>query len=251
MPNYYCQQLGGVTINSKSAGFLPRIQGRKLSLFQFALIVFGFSFFPPSAHAEENAINLHIPAQPLASALEEYSHRTGTQLIFRPEAVAGYKSRGLEGRYTISGSLKQLLKGTALTIQQVNNHTLAIKDLEQGSKSVTDNPNTEDATLPKVTVEADSEYDPEYYTDPYNKDYVIPNATAGTKTDTPIMETPLNVQVISKQVLKERQSFTLTDALRNVSGVRTDPFPGGNTRNSQSIFLRGFDSQTFFRDGFR
>ncbi|NOT11196.1 MAG: TonB-dependent siderophore receptor [Methylococcaceae bacterium] len=109
----------------------------------------------------------------------------------------------------------------------------------------------EDQVMPKVTVEADAEYDPEYYTDPYNKDYVLPNATAGTKTDTPIMETPLNVQVISKQVLKERQAFTLTDALRNVSGVRTGLGPGGSDVTTPSIFLRGFDSTTFFRDGFR
>jgi iron complex outermembrane recepter protein len=111
-----------------------------------------------------------------------------------------------------------------------------------------------DTTLPKVTVEADSEYDPEYYADPYNKDYVIPNATAGTKTDTPIMETPLNVQVISKQVLKERQVIRLADSFKNVSGVTTGTnnitsgYLGGT---QQTIFLRGFESQTFFRNGFR
>ncbi|SJM90074.1 hypothetical protein [Crenothrix polyspora] len=37
---------------------------------------------------------------------------------------------------------------------------------------------------------------------PYNTDYLLPNASSGTKIDTPIMETPLNVQVITKQVLK-------------------------------------------------
>ncbi|NOU21665.1 MAG: TonB-dependent siderophore receptor, partial [Methyloglobulus sp.] len=121
----------------------------------------------------------------------------------------------------------------------------------------------EGQVMPKVTVEADAEYDydPEYYADPYNKDYVIPNATAGTKTNTPIMETPLNVQVISKQVLKERQAFRLSDALKNVSGVRTNAniatanqkngFFGEFGGSDETLFLRGFESQTFFRNGFR
>ncbi|NOU44489.1 MAG: TonB-dependent siderophore receptor, partial [Methyloglobulus sp.] len=114
--------------------------------------------------------------------------------------------------------------------------------------------NGSDITLEKVTVEAESAYDPEYYADPYNKDYVLPNATVGTKTDTPIMETPLNVQVISKQVLKDRQVIRLADSLKNVSGVTTTTNSGsvgifGGT--DQPIYLRGFESQTFMRNGFR
>ncbi|WP_254786799.1 TonB-dependent siderophore receptor [Methylomonas sp. LWB] len=91
-------------------------------------------------------------------------------------------------------------------------------------------------------------------TDPYNEDYVLPNATSGTKTDTPIMETPMNVQVISKQVLKDQQVINLGQALKNVSGVTTGSFAYGtgnaNVANQQ-ITLRGFASETFFRNGFR
>ncbi len=48
--------------------------------------------------------------------------------------------------------------------------------------------------LPKMIVNdtADTEYD-------------APNATTAMKTDTPIMETPLNVQVITQQVLQDQQ----------------------------------------------
>ncbi len=87
--------------------------------------------------------------------------------------------------------------------------------------------------------------------DPYNEDYVLPNATAGTKTDTPIMETPLNVQVITKQVLKDQQVINLGQALKNVSGVATSGTADYGANLDQNIFLRGFASQTFFRNGFR
>jgi iron complex outermembrane receptor protein len=33
---------------------------------------------------------------------------------------------------------------------------------------------------------------------------VAPSATSGTKTDTPIMDTPLNVQVVTQQVLRDQ-----------------------------------------------
>ncbi|NOU45310.1 MAG: TonB-dependent receptor plug domain-containing protein [Methyloglobulus sp.] len=117
-----------------------------------------------------------------------------------------------------------------------------------------DKPKGDETTLPKVTVEADAEYDPEYYADPYNQDYVIPNATSGTKTNTPIMETPLNVQVISKQVLKDRQVISLDQALKNVSGV-TSSFNSSSATYTgglnQTFALRGFESRTIFRNGFR
>ena len=55
--------------------------------------------------------------------------------------------------------------------------------------------------------------------DPYNKSYVLQNASTGTKTNTPVMDTPLNVQSVSQQVLQDQQAITLGQALQNVSGV--------------------------------
>ncbi|TKB72319.1 MAG: TonB-dependent siderophore receptor [Nitrospira sp.] len=77
--------------------------------------------------------------------------------------------------------------------------------------------------------------------------YRVPNATSGTKTNTPIMETPLNVQVISQQVLKDQQVIQIDQALKNVSGVTTHT----GTFNDVTLFLRGFETGTLFRNGFR
>ncbi|MGO9773421.1 MAG: hypothetical protein ACLPSW_28525, partial [Roseiarcus sp.] len=52
--------------------------------------------------------------------------------------------------------------------------------------------------------------------DPYNKSYVLENSSVGTRTDTPVMETPLNVQVVSQQVLQDQQVTSLDQALKNV-----------------------------------
>jgi iron complex outermembrane receptor protein len=159
------------------------------------------------------------------------------------------KNSGLSYRFTDAKTVVLFRQETRYDSTSPNNaYLLPVVQVVGGSSK------SDETTLPKVTVEADSAYDPEYYSDPYNKDYVIPNATAGTKTDTPIMETPLNVQVISKQVLKDQQVINLDQALKNVSGVTTSnnvanlSFDGGSP---QAIVLRGFESQTFFRNGFR
>ena len=55
--------------------------------------------------------------------------------------------------------------------------------------------------------------------DPYNKTYTYEDASVGTKTDTPIMDTPLDVVSVSQQVLKDQQITDLAEALQNVSGV--------------------------------
>jgi iron complex outermembrane recepter protein len=218
------------------------------------------------AYAEPRPKQYHIPVGSLATALNSLAETSDLQVVYDTPLTQGINSKGLSGVYSADAALQRLVAGTGLTYTVANGTVTIEKGATQAkprpvaTKPEAQNPPPEssgtDTTLPKVTVEADVEYDPDYYTDPYNKDYAIPNATAGTKTDTPIMETPLNVQVISKQVLKDQQVITLDQALKNVSGVTTNAtgFNGGGILGggaSQSIFLRGFQADTFFRNGFR
>ncbi|NOU22121.1 MAG: TonB-dependent receptor plug domain-containing protein [Methyloglobulus sp.] len=196
-----------------------------------------------TAQAGDTAVEFNIPAQNLPTALKQLAGQSRLQMLYDGPTVQGKRSAALKGRYTPQQALQQVLTGTGLRAVATGNNAVAVKSapppesIDNGSES----------TLPKVTVEADASYDPDWAKDPYNPDYVLPNATSGTKTDTPIMETPLNVQVISKQVLKDQQVITLDQALKNVSGVTTLT----NTNSDNSLFLRGFQTRTTFRNGFR
>ena len=87
--------------------------------------------------------------------------------------------------------------------------------------------------------------------------YKVERATTATKTDTPIMETPVSIQVIPQQVLKDQQAFRLEQALRNVSGVYMEPMT--TFQGAGEVFsLRGFsighggaDSSNVYRNGLR
>ncbi|NOU22565.1 MAG: TonB-dependent receptor [Methyloglobulus sp.] len=222
--------------------------------------------FTHAAAAEDSGKQqYHIPAQPLQSAISQLSEQADLQISYPAELTKGIATPGLSGHYTAKEALNKLLAGSGLTPRVTSTNAITIEKThnargqpETGNvkpAAVTNpTPSPDDGVmLEKVTVEADSAYDPEYYADPYNKDYVIPNATAGTKTDTPIMETPLNVQVISKQVLKDQQVIRLADSFKNISGVTTINGASNGTLGGteQHIFLRGFESSTFFRNGFR
>jgi iron complex outermembrane receptor protein len=95
--------------------------------------------------------------------------------------------------------------------------------------------------LPKLTVKEAVE-----------GDYVVSNASTGTQTDTPILETPLDIQVVPQQVLLDQQVTRIDGALRNVSGIAFAA--GGDTSFGNSfdaVVLRGFQTDSHLRNGVR
>ena len=189
--------------------------------------------------AAETLRHYKIPSQPLNSALIQFAAEANLELAVTIDKVKGLTSNGIDGNMTVEQALTRLLQGSGMTYRFINTHTITLEKAPEPVKS------SGPTVLKTVKVSADSIRDVK---DPYNQDYVLPNATSGTMTDTPIMQTPLNVQVISKQVLNDQQVINLNDALKNVSGITTstDPYVNGN-----NIFLRGFATTTTYRNGFR
>ncbi len=78
--------------------------------------------------------------------------------------------------------------------------------------------------------------------------YSVPNATTGTRTDTPIIDIPQSIQVVPQRVIEDQQIIRLDEALNNVSNV----IPGGFDTNTEARYtIRGFDDAPLLIDGFR
>ncbi|MEO9061201.1 MAG: TonB-dependent siderophore receptor [Nitrosospira sp.] len=79
--------------------------------------------------------------------------------------------------------------------------------------------------------------------------YVAKNTTTATKTDTPIIEIPQSISVITRRELDARGVQFFTEALRYVPGVAVDQF-GFNGQGFEYLSMRGFSVQTTanFRD---
>ena len=80
--------------------------------------------------------------------------------------------------------------------------------------------------------------------------YVASRATTGTKTDTPLIETPQSISVITSDQIKAQGAETLAHSLRYTPGVVGDL--NGNDNRGYGIQIRGFgdgSDTVFYRNG--
>lgn len=78
--------------------------------------------------------------------------------------------------------------------------------------------------------------------------YVAERSATATKTDTPIIETPQSISVITRDRIVDQGAQTIQDALRYSAGVRSDAF--GLDSRGDWAFIRGTDF-TQYQDGLR
>ncbi|MGZ8160117.1 MAG: TonB-dependent siderophore receptor [Methylobacter sp.] len=197
---------------------------------------------PGRAEVDGNSkvFKFNIPGQNMAASLVAFSETTGNQLSYPAALVKDIKSKPLSGSYTADQALQKLLAGSGITYRHTDNDAIALVVKENTSAS--QHPETAITTLKAMTVTGSSVKD---VNAPDNKDYKITNAVTATKTDTPLMQTPVSVKVVSRQVMKDQQAITVDQVLRNVSGAVSGV--GG----SGTFFLRGFGNYNVYRDGYK
>lgn len=193
----------------------------------------------PSAHAAETIAprNYDIPAGPLASTLLTFAQQAGIQLSVDAGLTAGLNSKGLRGQHSLASALAALLGGTGLEAvnRGGNEYTLRKLPVQQG-----------DTTLAPVTVTAGTEQENAW--GPV-KGYVAKRSATGTKTDTPIIETPQSISVVSSDFIGDSGALRLKEALAYTPGINTSPW-GADSRFDWTV-IRGFDAQTpgYYLDG--
>jgi iron complex outermembrane receptor protein len=70
--------------------------------------------------------------------------------------------------------------------------------------------------------------------------YRVPDASVGTRTDTPLRDIPQSIQVVPQQVIEDQQATRLIEVLQNVPGVVQG---GVSPRTFSNVFnIRGFAS---------
>lgn len=79
--------------------------------------------------------------------------------------------------------------------------------------------------------------------------YAPKNAATATKTDTPLMETPQSVTVITADQIREQASPNLQEAVRYSVGVRNELY--GIDNRGDWVSIRGSDETTKLLDGMR
>ncbi|MGC3985687.1 MAG: TonB-dependent receptor plug domain-containing protein [Pseudorhodoferax sp.] len=93
------------------------------------------------------------------------------------------------------------------------------------------------STLPAVTVQGE-----------LDKGYSATRSTTATKTDTPLIDTPQSISVVTKDQIRDQASQGLAEALRYVPGVG---FAQGEGNRETPIFRGIATTADFYIDGVR
>lgn len=201
----------------------------------------------PASQADSAAVShnqrFNIAPQPLYSALNRLAEQSGVQFVYSADMVKGLDSPGVSGNYSLSAALSKLLAGSGLGYQLGKGNTVTLQKMLIPVAATKPAQPPLATILPTVKVtDSLATNDPN---DPYNQDYKIANSMSATKTDTPIMETPVSIQVVPKSVMSDQKTTTIKDALENVSSVR----PQSSLGLSNAFITRGFRNGRVFRNG--
>ncbi len=182
---------------------------------------------PAASVYAATTLSLALPSQPLAASLNQLARQAGVQLIAAPAALANKTAPAVQGSMTLDRALAQLLAGSELEWTQ-NGDTVSVTPAVTGEDTLT------------VDKSLDSSSS-------------VPGQTnSATKTDTPLIEIPQSVSVITRQQLDRQNVQSVTEALRYVPGVKTETY-GVDPKGYDWIYIRGFNALTTndYRDGLR
>lgn len=156
----------------------------------------------PVVCAQSTAVEIHLPAQELAAALDALALQTGIRLLYSPEALKGKRAPAIDGKLAVGEALNRLLAGSGLE-WSMNGGAYAIKP------AVTGGPSSAKELAP-ITITA-------------------------TRTERRIDEVPASVSVITAQDIRSQQALKVGDLLSNVEGI--DVIPDAN--GAGTLIMRG------------
>ncbi|MCP1213986.1 TonB-dependent siderophore receptor [Acetobacter okinawensis] len=178
--------------------------------------------------------SFQISPQPLANALTTFGIQSGWQISVPDTLTAKMNSPGVAGNFAPDIALSRLLAGTGLTYQVSGAHSVIIKKVSAN------------ITLGPVRVGGTVAH--ENPTGP-GVGYVATSTMAGTKTDTPIMEIPNSIYVVTKQLMQDQQPQNVAQALRYSPGIMAESegtYGNGSAHGADiGIIQRGFSTSQF------
>ncbi len=181
----------------------------------------------------DEALTFNIPGGPLPDVLAAFGERTGLQVLY-PSAVARESvSQGVSGTMTPEDALVRLLGRTGLLYRFSAANTVTVEP-----------PNADATVLTPITVEGQRET----ATGPV-EGFRATRSASGTKTDTPLVETPQSISVITADELKSRNVNKFNDSLRYTPGVESELY--GLEPRFSHLSMRGLLSSStgLFQDG--
>ncbi|CAB3637674.1 MULTISPECIES: TonB-dependent siderophore receptor [Achromobacter] len=187
----------------------------------------------PAAFAQPARLVYDLPAAPLATTLNRIAVQNDRVLSVDPALMRGLDAPALHGSYTLDEALRHVTAGSGLEPVALPGGALTFKRNAQAVPIL---------TPISVTGAAENAWGPV-------QGYVARRSATATKTDTPIIETPQSISVITADRYNTLGATNIKDALAYTPGVSTTTY--GSDSRYDWVSLRGFDAYTpgFYLDG--
>jgi iron complex outermembrane receptor protein len=211
------------------------MMGATAILTAMGALAFGSNADRAEAHAQmpqkeiaEIVRSYDIPAGPISTALNSVADASGVRIVYDSRLTRSYRTRGVSGSHSLAAALSEVLSGTGLSYELSPNGKSVLIVLAQAGD--TRNDASAGGATPLPTIDIGSEP---------NRPTSRPGSGAGSqgpgdrhtgynavrapstlKTDTPLLKTPIAVEVVTRQTMDDQQAISVGDALlSNVSGV--------------------------------
>lgn len=192
----------------------------------------GIAFVSPAQAAEPliAAHQIDVHAGTLDNALIQLSRATGLNIAFDQHILAGKNSKGLHGSFSPSAALNQLLAGSNLhAVLQTDGGYVIVpalqgSALQLGATAIT-------GEVLGATTEGTHSY--------------TSGAVSIGRTAHSLKETPQAVSVVTSQQIQDQNLTSLTDVLKNTTGITL--FEGTNIHSR--YLSRGFEITNMRVDG--
>ncbi|MDN5941606.1 MAG: TonB-dependent receptor [Nitrospira sp.] len=197
-----------------------------------------------SAFAQTEMVTVNIPPQELSSALTALAEQTQLQLLYASELASGRTTAGVTGTMTPQEATRQLLEGTGLQFTFTDAKTVTLQSALPagaavgGAAIVAEGAKSKPIKVPEILVKDVRQRNND------TTSYVAEEASTATRTDTPIIQVPQSVGVVTQRVIEDQRAVRLQQALRNVSGVQFGQSDSGELATDVA-FCRGFPCSYF------
>lgn len=202
-------------------------------------------------------VRVSIASGALEPALKALEEQVSLRLAYETSLTENLSTRGVEGEFRPLEALAALLDGTGLTYRMAGSSTITLVNpryVQLGSDSASS------VVLDELSVEGTTRANAGTNQDGSATSGGGPSGIVGytarispsaTKTNTPLIETPQSVTVISREQLNDRGVQTLNESISYAPGTSTETF--GYNPGFDSFYIRGFLAtfDSVYRDGLR
>ncbi|NBF12300.1 TonB-dependent siderophore receptor [Pseudomonas sp. Fl4BN1] len=190
----------------------------------------GLGAMAPALQAAETGLDIprhsySVAPGNLSEALNQFARQAGITLSTTPVQTQGRQSPGLQGDYSVTQGLNQLLKGSGLEAISQDGSSYVLRALPQGSAMA----------LPTTEIKGFALGNALGSTEGYNATH----SQIATKTSTALLETSQSVSVVTREQMDDQGAQTVAQAMRYTPGVLTNPY--GATHRYDYVAMRGFN----------